>query len=87
MHHHGLFDPSEYIQMLGDGMALCSNPSADGGMSAITVNLRLSDAARKAFSDSVKRMVLSKLFSPKFAEVILCALETGQQQEAERRRA
>ncbi len=68
-----MFNPTDYIQPLDNGYVLCSNPVADGGMSAITVNTALNRERKKAFQDSVKRMVLSKLFSPKFAEVILMA--------------
>lgn len=67
------FDPAQYIQIVDDGFAICSNPMADGGLSAITVNTNLAGEARKNFEQSVKRMVLSKLFSPKFGEVILAA--------------
>ena len=70
-----MFNPTDYIQSLDNGYVLCSNPVADGGMSAITVNTGLSNESKRAFQDSVKRMVLSKLFSPKFAEVILRATE------------
>lgn len=70
-----MFNPNEYIQPLEDGYVLCNNPVADGGMSAITVNTRLTGERRRAFQDSIRRMVLSKLFSPKFAEVILMASE------------
>lgn len=67
------FNPMDYIEPLDDGFALCTNPVADGGMSAITVNTNLSGEARHNFESSIKRMVLSKLFSPKFGEVILAA--------------
>jgi hypothetical protein len=65
----------KYIEELGDGLVLCSNPVADGGLSAITVNVNISEEAKCAFKDSIKRMVLAKLLSPKFAEVILAAVE------------
>ena len=41
---------------------------ADGGLEAIMVNTRLVGEALRNFEGSVKRMVLSKLFSPKFGE-------------------
>jgi hypothetical protein len=75
-----MFDPNEYIEVLGDDLVLCSNPLADGGLSAITVNLALSEERKLAFKDSVRRMVLNKLFSPKFAEVILHAVDIRLQQ-------
>lgn len=68
-----VFKPSDYIQLQEDGYAICSNPMADGGLSAITVNTKLMGDALRNFEASVKRMVLAKLFSPKFAEVILTA--------------
>ena len=71
-----MFDPNDYIQVLDESLVLCSNPVADGGLSAITVNLSLSEERKAAFQDSIKRMVLNKLFSPKFAEVIFSAMET-----------
>lgn len=67
------FDPKHYIEPLDNGFALCSNPMADGGLSAITVNTCLSGESLRNFEQSIKRMVLSKLFSPKFGEVILTA--------------
>ncbi len=67
------FNPTEYIQPLEGGFAICTNPMADGGLSAITVNTNLAGEARRNFEASIKRMVLSKLFSPKFGEVILAA--------------
>ena len=70
-----VFDPLDYILLQEDGFALCSNPMADGGLSAITVNTRLIGEALKNFEGSVKRMVLAKLFSPKFGEVILTATQ------------
>lgn len=69
----GMFDPRDYIDLRADGFALCTNPMADGGLEAIMVNTRLSGESRKNFEGSIKRMVLSKLFSPKFGEVILTA--------------
>lgn len=68
-----MFNPHDYIQMLEDGFALCMNPMADGGLAAITVNTALVGEALRNFEGSVKRMVLAKLFSPKFGEVILTA--------------
>ncbi len=70
-----MFNPKDYILVLDDGCVLCSNPVADGGLSAITVNTLLKGDRKRAFQDSIKRMVLNKLFSPKFAEVILTATE------------
>lgn len=67
------FDPQEYIQPLEDGFALCTNPMVDGGLSAITVNTNLVGEPLKNFEANIKRMVLAKLFSPKFGEVILTA--------------
>ena len=69
----GMFDPLEYITLQDDGYAVCANPMADGGLSAITVNTKLMGEGLRNFEASVKRMVLAKLFSPKFAEVILTA--------------
>ena len=77
--HSQIFDPNDYIELLEDGFALCSNPMADGGLNAITVNTMLAGEALKNFESSIKRMVLSKLFSPKFAEVILTATQIGKQ--------
>lgn len=76
---HTMFNPNDYIIILDGGFVLCNNPVADGGLSAITVNTLLKGERKRAFQDSIKRMVLSKLFSPKFAEVILLAtdLETA----------
>jgi hypothetical protein len=73
--HIMLFNPREYIQSLDNGFVLCMNPVADGGLSAITVNTTLRGDRKRAFQDAVRRMVLNKLFSPKFAEVILLATE------------
>ncbi len=70
-----MFNPNDYILMLDNGFVICNNPVADGGMSAITVNTQLRGDRKRAFQDSIKRMVLNKLFSPKFAEVILAATE------------
>lgn len=70
-----MFNPNDYILMLDNGYVICNNPVADGGMSAITVNTLLKGERKRAFQDSIKRMVLNKLFSPKFAEVILTATE------------
>lgn len=67
------FNPHDYIALTEDGFALCSNPFADGGLSAITVNTQLAGENLRNFEASVKRMVLSKLFSPKFGEIILTA--------------
>lgn len=68
-----VFNPQDYVELLDDGYALCHNPVANGGLSAITVNTRLTGEALRSFEASIKRMVLSKLFSPKFGEVILNA--------------
>lgn len=68
-----MFEPHDYIQVNADGYAMCTNPMADGGLEAIMVNTRLVGEALRNFESSVKRMVLSKLFSPKFGEVILTA--------------
>ena len=72
-----IFNPNDYVDLLDDGYALCRNPVANGGLSAITVNTRLQGEALRQFEASVKRMVLSKLFSPKFGEVILFACGIG----------
>ena len=68
-----MFNPTDYITVNNDGFALCSNPMADGGLEAIMVNTRLVGESLRNFESSIKRMVLSKLFSPKFGEVILTA--------------
>ena len=68
-----MFNPSDFIQVRDDGFALCTNPMADGGLEAIMVNTRLGGETLRNFESSIKRMVLSKLFSPKFGEVILTA--------------
>ncbi len=73
------FNPHDFIKIEPEGFALCSNPMADGGLSAITVNTRLSGEALKNFESSIKRMVLAKMFSPKFGEVILTATRSGNQ--------
>ena len=74
---HSVFNPHDYIELLEDGFALCSNPMVDGGLSAITVNTKLAGEGLRNFEASVKRMVLAKLFSPKFGEVILTATRIG----------
>lgn len=68
-----MFNPTDYIQLRDDGFALCTNPVADGGLEAIMINTRLQSESLRNFESSVKRMVLSKLVSPKFGEVILTA--------------
>jgi hypothetical protein len=73
----GLFNPKDYIEPIDNGYALCHNPMAHGGLSAITVNTALTGEALRNFEQSIKRMVLSKLFSPKFGEVILTACRLG----------
>lgn len=73
------FNPHDYIEMMGDGFARCHNPFADGGLSDITVNTKLYGENKRNFEASIKRMVLAKLFSPKFGEIILTA--TGLQQD------
>lgn len=70
-----MFNPIDYIERIGNGYVLCNNPVADGGLSSITVNSLLKGDNKRAFQDSIRRMVLGKLFSPKFAEVILLATE------------
>jgi hypothetical protein len=70
-----MFEPHKYIERIDDNLVLCINPVADGGLSAMTINVNLSDENRQVFCESIKRMVLAKLFSPKFAEVILTATE------------
>lgn len=76
----GMFDPEAFITKQEDGFALCVNPMADGGLSAITVNTQLHGEGLRNFESSIKRMVLSKLLSPKFGEVILTATRLGQAQ-------
>ena len=73
-----MFNPSDYIQPQDDGFALCVNPMADGGLSAITVNTQLVGENLRNFESSIKRMVLTKLVSPKFGEVILTATRLSQ---------
>ena len=68
------FNPHDYIEVIGDGFARCHNPFADAGLSEITVNTKLFGDTKRNFESSVKRMVLSKLFSPKFGEIILAAM-------------
>lgn len=68
-----MFDPNQFIHLRDDGFAMCTNPMADGGLEAIMVNTTLQGESLKNFEASIKRMVLSKLFSPKFGEVILTA--------------
>jgi hypothetical protein len=67
------FNPHDYIRITEEGFAECSNPVPDTGLSAIRVNTRLLGDSLKNFEMSVKRMVLAKLVSPKFGEVILTA--------------
>lgn len=73
-----LFRAADYICLQPDGFAICTNPMVDGGLSAITVNTKLMGESLRNFEASVKRMVLAKLFSPKFAEVILTATRLNQ---------
>jgi hypothetical protein len=68
-----MFDPQTFITTQDDGFAMCQNPMADGGLSAITINTQLTGENLRNFEASIKRMVLSKLLSPKFGEVILTA--------------
>lgn len=68
-----MFNPMDYIENMSEGMALCKNPLADGGLTAMTVNVTLSGERKRFFQDSIRRMVLAKLINPKFAEVILAA--------------
>lgn len=82
-----MFEASKYIERVSESQVLCNNPVADGGLSAMTVNINLSNEARERFCESIKRMVLSKLFSPKFAEVILIALEMKPVQNINLKRA
>jgi len=77
-----MFDPNEFIQLRDDGFAMCTNPMADGGLEAIMVNTGLLGENLRNFESSVKRMVLSKLFSPKFGEVILTATRLRQNEYA-----
>ncbi len=76
------FNPLDFIRVEAEGFALCSNPMADGGLSAITVNTRLDGESLRNFESSVKRMVLAKMFSPKFGEVILTATRMGNSRAA-----
>ncbi len=71
------FNPHDFIKLEDGGYALCTNPMADGGLSAITVNTKLFGEALRNFEASVKRMVLAKMFSPKVGEVILTATRMG----------
>ena len=77
-----MFNPADYIKLNDDGFALCSNPMADGGLEAIMVNTRLAGEGLRNFESSIKRMVLSKLFSPKFGEVILTATRLSSHEAA-----
>lgn len=77
-----MFEPKDYITLKDDGFAMCTNPMADGGLEAIMVNTRLNGEALRNFEGSVKRMVLSKLFSPKFGEVILTATRLSSHEAA-----
>jgi len=72
------FNPHDYIELTNDGFARCRNPFVDGGLSDITVNTKLLGENLRNFEASVRRMVLSKLFSPKFGEVILTATRLQQ---------
>ncbi len=74
----GLFNPLDHITLQEDGYAVCNNPMVDGGLNAITVNTKLMGEALYNFEASIKRMVLAKLFSPKFGEVILTATRLSQ---------
>lgn len=77
-----MFNPTDYITLNPDGYALCTNPMADGGLEAIMVNTRLVGEGLRNFEGSVKRMVLNKLFSPKFGEVILTATRLSSNEAA-----
>lgn len=77
-----MFNPTDYIELRSDGFALCTNPMADGGLEAIMVNTALNEESLRNFESSIKRMVLSKLFSPKFGEVILTATRLRASQSA-----
>ena len=72
------FNPHDYIELMTDGFARCRNPFADSGLTDITVNTQLFGENLRNFESSIKRMVLSKLFSPKFAEIILTATRLQQ---------
>ena len=76
-----MFNPTDYIQVRDDGFAMCTNPMADGGLEAIMINTRLVGESLRNFESSIKRMVLSKLFSPKFGEVILTATRLSDARE------
>ncbi len=80
-----MFNPSDYIESLGRGLVLCNNPVADGGLSAMTINTLVSRDRKRAFQDTIRRMVLSKSLSPKFAEVILSAVGDDCEETAEMR--
>lgn len=73
------FNPHDYIEVMADGFSRCRNPFADGGLSDITVNTRLFGENKRNFEAMIKRMVLSKLLSPKFGEIILTATRTHAQ--------
>lgn len=73
------FNPHDYIEYTNDGFARCRNPFADGGLSDITVNTQLFGENLRNFEASIRRMVLSKLFSPKFGEIILTATRLKQE--------
>jgi hypothetical protein len=77
-----IFDPRDFITVKEDGYALCTNPMADGGLEAIMVNTKLVGEGLRNFESSIKRMVLSKLFSPKFGEVILTATRLSRHEMA-----
>ncbi len=77
-----MFNPTDYITLNQDGYALCTNPMADGGLEAIMVNTRLVGEGLRNFEGSIKRMVLNKLFSPKFGEVILTATRLSSNEAA-----
>ena len=49
---------------------------------AIMVNTKLAGEGLRNFESSIKRMVLSKLFSPKFGEVILTATRLSHHEAA-----
>jgi hypothetical protein len=80
--HSSMFNPTDYIKLNADGYAMCTNPMADGGLEAIMVNTRLAGEGLRNFESSIKRMVLSKLFSPKFGEVILTATRLSSHESA-----
>jgi hypothetical protein len=81
-YHVSMFDPLQFIHLRDDGFALCTNPMADGGLEAIMVNTTLAGESLRNFESSIKRMVLAKLFSPKFGEVILTATRLREAQPA-----